>query len=57
LAIANYVPNMGGWSNPPGKFSMAAEETMTFFPYILSILFMIIGILLLVLGYKNAKKG
>ncbi|KRE55959.1 hypothetical protein [Paenibacillus sp. Soil750] len=48
LAIANYVPHMGGWSDPPGKLSLALDGTMLRIPYIISILFMIIGVTLLV---------
>ncbi|NQX66099.1 hypothetical protein HQN90_08175 [Paenibacillus alba] len=47
LAIANHVPHMGGWSDPPGKLSLALDETMLRTPYIISILFMIIGVILL----------
>lgn len=46
LAIANYVPQMTGWSDPPGKFSSVLEATMLRVPYIISILFMIIGVIL-----------
>ncbi|OPH47043.1 hypothetical protein BC351_40415 [Paenibacillus ferrarius] len=61
LAIANYVPHMGGWSDPPGKLSMALDETLLRIPYIISILFMIIGVTLLAtailkeLSNKNLK--
>lgn len=57
LTIANYLPTMTKWNTPPGKFFEAMNETSTFFPYILSISFMIIGILLLlaviILAYKE----
>ncbi|OBZ16491.1 hypothetical protein [Bacillus sp. FJAT-26390] len=46
LAIANYAPQMNGWSDPPGKFSMAMDATMVRVPFTLSIIFMIIGSLL-----------
>lgn len=49
LAIANYVPNMGGWSEPPGKFSQARDAIMVNVPYFLSILFILIGLVLLFL--------
>jgi hypothetical protein len=45
-AIANYVPNMTGWSDPPGKFSLTMDATMMRAPYIISILFIIIGLLM-----------
>jgi hypothetical protein len=47
LGIANYVPHMTGWSDPPGKFALAMDATIMRAPYVISILFMIIGILLL----------
>ncbi|MDT3426083.1 hypothetical protein J2Z22_001603 [Paenibacillus forsythiae] len=54
LAIANYVPQMAGWSDPPGKFSLALDETMLRVPYIISILFMVIGIILFAVAiYKD----
>jgi hypothetical protein len=46
LAIANYVPQMNGWSDPPGKFALAMDAIMVRTPFTLSILFMIIGSLL-----------
>lgn len=45
-AIANYVPHMNGWSDPPGKFALTMDATMMRPPYVISILFMIIGTLL-----------
>jgi hypothetical protein len=45
LEIANHVPHMTGWSDPPGKFSLALDATMLRAPYVISILFMIIGTL------------
>ncbi|MBU9714038.1 hypothetical protein [Evansella tamaricis] len=54
LAIANYVPNMGGWSNPPGKFATARAETMVNVPYFLSIILIIIGLLLIFLKELKA---
>jgi hypothetical protein len=57
LAIANYAPHMTGWSDPPGKFSIAMEGTMTRAPYVISILFMFIGILLFAVAvYKAISK-
>jgi len=50
LAIANYVPQMTGWSDPPGKFSLALNATMLRTPYVNSILFMIIVTLLFVVA-------
>lgn len=47
VAIAVYVPSMGGWSDPPGKFNQAREEVMVNFPYFLSIGLIISGVFLL----------
>nr|WP_310186798.1 hypothetical protein [Bacillus sp. 3255] len=54
LAIANYVPHMTGWSDPPGKFSLALDATMLRAPYVISILFMIIGTLLFAIALYQA---
>lgn len=48
VSISNYVPHMTGWSDPPGKFSLALDATMARTPYIISIIFMIIGSILLI---------
>jgi hypothetical protein len=58
LAIANYVPSMGGWSTfslseSPGKFSQARDAVMVNIPYFLSILLFVIGLVLLF--YKEIK--
>ncbi|KGP74547.1 hypothetical protein [Pontibacillus yanchengensis] len=47
LATANYIPSMSGWSGPPGKFQQVRNEIGANTPYILSIFFVIIGLLLL----------
>ncbi|CAH8711182.1 hypothetical protein M5W83_28890 [Paenibacillus thiaminolyticus] len=57
MAIANYAPNMPGWSDPPGKFSLAMEATMLIAPYVTGILFMIIGILLFLALYRDLSKN
>ena len=60
LTIANYLPNMTEWNTPPGKFMEAMAETSTYFPYYLSILFMIIGVVQLIavilLAYKDKTR-
>jgi len=48
LAIALYVPSLGGWSDPPGLISTVLSDTAGRVPYILSIIFMIIGIIFIV---------
>lgn len=46
LAIATYIPNLTGWGSPPGKFATVLNEIMGWFPYILSIVQIVIGIIL-----------
>ncbi|WP_205620151.1 hypothetical protein [Cohnella thermotolerans] len=48
LAVANYVPAMTGWSDPPGKFSTALSAVMARAPFIVAIVLMAIGLLLLI---------
>ncbi|MBP3951786.1 hypothetical protein [Bacillus suaedae] len=50
IAIANYIPNMHVWSDPPGKFQQARKEIGVNIPYILSIIFMVFGFILLILN-------
>ncbi|ODP30229.1 hypothetical protein PTI45_00299 [Paenibacillus nuruki] len=45
IAVANFVPNVPGWSTPPGRFFTAMEELSLQTPYRISILFMIVGLL------------
>ncbi|MBU9722357.1 hypothetical protein KS407_13040 [Bacillus alkalicola] len=54
LAIANYVPNMGGVSTPPGKFGTVRADTMVNVPYFLSIILMIFVLILLFLKELKA---
>lgn len=44
IAIAMYVPTMAGWENPPGKFTTVMNDIMGWFPYVLSITLILIGI-------------
>ncbi|MFP3919515.1 hypothetical protein U5N28_17080 [Lysinibacillus telephonicus] len=46
LAIATYIPNLTGWSYPPGKFATVLNEIMGWFPYILGIVQILIGTIL-----------
>lgn len=45
IAVANFVPNVPGWSTPPGRFFTAMEELSLQTPYRISILLMIMGLL------------
>ncbi|MEC0243663.1 hypothetical protein P4H66_28025 [Paenibacillus dokdonensis] len=53
VAIANYVPSMTGWVDPPGKFSMALSAVMARTPYVISICFMIVGTILVIIPLMN----
>ncbi|MGM8215263.1 hypothetical protein ACLIA0_06760 [Bacillaceae bacterium W0354] len=54
LAIANYVPNMVGWSDPPGKLETVRKEIMLNTPYFLSVFLIIVGGLILFLKVIKA---
>jgi hypothetical protein len=47
---------MTGWSDPPGKFSLALDATMLRAPYVISILFMILGTLLFAVATYKAYR-
>ena len=62
LAIANYIPNIMESKIPYGTsvweiFFEAMIDTKTFFPYFLSILFMLVGIYFLILAYKDRSNA
>ena len=48
LAIALYIPTLGSWSDPPGLLVTTLSQIAGWFPYILSILFMVVGIIFIV---------
>ncbi|GAB1768575.1 hypothetical protein [Priestia megaterium] len=43
LAIALYIPHLEEWSDPPGKLAVVLNEIIGWIPYVLSILFMLLG--------------
>lgn len=45
--IGNYMPHLTGWSSPPGKFATVLENTLQTFPFILSLVFLCMGLFLL----------
>ncbi|WP_042221843.1 hypothetical protein [Oceanobacillus manasiensis] len=53
LAIALYIPNLGGWSDPPGLMVTTLSDIAGWVPYTLSIVFMIIGAFLIVMDLSN----
>lgn len=46
FAIANYTPNLKGWSDPPGRFYSALEATLLTAPYHIGIILSILGLVL-----------
>ena len=62
IAISTYLPLLGGWSTPPGKFSTALSGVMARTPFNLSIIFIVIGVILIVIPLltelmKSIKDG
>ncbi|WP_088102863.1 hypothetical protein [Halalkalibacter urbisdiaboli] len=47
VAIALFIPNLRGWSDPPGKLATVLTEIIGWGPYVLSIIFISIGALIL----------
>lgn len=56
LAIALYIPNLGGWSDPPGKFETVLNDIMGWVPYTLSILFILIGVFIVIFDILQTKR-
>ena len=56
LAIAGYAAQLTGWSDPPGKFIVSLEATLTGTPLVLSIVFMAVGSLLLGIALYKGRK-
>ncbi|GAB1804894.1 hypothetical protein [Priestia megaterium] len=57
LAIALYIPHLGEWSDPPGKLTVVLDEIIGWFPYMLSILFMLLGGAMLIFDlWKSIQK-
>lgn len=48
LAISLYIPNLSGWSVPPGKLAIVLGEIIGWVPYTLSIILLITGSLIIV---------
>lgn len=48
LAIALFIPNLSGWSDPPGKLATVLNEIIGWVPYTLSIILLIIGALIII---------
>ncbi|GAB4074667.1 hypothetical protein GCM10028778_21700 [Barrientosiimonas marina] len=58
LAIALYLPDLGGWGDPPGLIATVLSDIAGWIPYILSIVFMVTGIILIAYDFiSNSKWG
>lgn len=53
LVVGSYLPNMGGWGIPPGKYIEGLNETAGTIPAIIAIILFVIGIAILSKAYKN----
>lgn len=49
----NYLPHIGFWDNSLGKFGQALKDTGGLIPAIISICFMVIGIIILAIDYTH----
>ncbi|QKS72823.1 hypothetical protein FLK61_40140 [Paenalkalicoccus suaedae] len=57
LAIAVYLPDLSSWSNPPGQVITVIGVIGGWFPYTLSIIQLVIGIILISVPLiKEGKK-
>ncbi|MDQ0159302.1 hypothetical protein [Alkalibacillus salilacus] len=54
LAIANIVPDLGGFTGASGRFSRVMEAGMVNVPYFLSIGFMVTGLLMML--HRDIRK-
>lgn len=57
LSIATYMPNLSGWSTPPGKFATVLNDIRGWFPYGLSLVQILIGTTLLLHYFQNNKQS
>lgn len=55
VAIALYIPDLTGWSDPPGKIPTVLNEISGWFPYVLSIVQIIIGTILILISFLKDK--
>ncbi|MFC6039013.1 hypothetical protein ACFPYN_06035 [Paenisporosarcina macmurdoensis] len=57
LSIATYMPNLSGWSTPPGKFATVLNDIRGWFPYGLSLVQILIGTTILLNYFQNNKQS
>lgn len=53
LAVIVFVGNnlVSGWSTPPGRFLTSVSETGMAFPFVLSILFVVLGLVIMAIEF------
>ncbi len=56
LSVSIYLPNLHGWSDPPGKIITVLNTTGGTLPAIISIMLFFFGIVLLYIDYKENSK-
>lgn len=56
IAAAIVMPNINGWSTPPGRFGTAIAEINGGFSLVISVLFSILGSVLIVLEIFKFRK-
>ncbi|KAB2334443.1 hypothetical protein F7731_14610 [Cytobacillus depressus] len=57
LAIALFIPNLTGWSDPPGKLTTVLNEIIGWVPYTLSIILFSIGALILIYDLWQTRQS
>ncbi|WP_017381784.1 hypothetical protein [Paenisporosarcina sp. TG-14] len=57
LSIATYMPNLSGWSSPPGKFVTVLNEIRGWFPYGLGLVQILIGTTMLLYYFEKSKQS
>ena len=53
LVAGSYLPNMRGWSSPPGKFLTALADTAGTIPALIAVILFAVGIFSLYKGYER----
>ena len=56
LAIALFIPNLSGWSDPPGKLVTVLNEIIGWVPYTLSIILFIIGASIIIYDLSQIRQ-
>ncbi|WP_347860929.1 hypothetical protein U0355_09495 [Salimicrobium sp. PL1-032A] len=56
LAIASYIPDLTGWSNPPGKLATVLDDIVGWVPYLLSIALFVVGALIMIYDLWQTKQ-